>query len=44
VIEEFTGAEGTQRLQITRTPIYDETTGEVTKILVSLRKLAEEQP
>jgi two-component system CheB/CheR fusion protein len=44
VIEEFTGAEGTQRLQITRTPIYDETTGEVTKILVSLHKLAEEQP
>ena len=43
VVEEISGAQGKQRLHITKVPIYDETTRKKTKILVSLCKLPEER-
>ena len=42
VVEEIRGAQDKQRLRITKVPIYDESTGKKTKILVSLCKLLEE--
>ncbi len=41
VDEEISGAHGKQLLRITKVPIYDETTGQNTIILVSLNKLPE---
>ncbi len=39
VDEEISGARGTQRLRITKVPIYDDTTRQDTLILVSMNKL-----